>query len=377
MAITRNQQRTPVTLSLKDILIAKKIVYVSLVIITLAVVYKYFLIILIFGNPFDNIIAIRLDYVSGKLDYSWSNSIAFFMSSLLMLNIGFLLGIGFEVKKRVFIFAILMLVANDVTIGGANWTFSSLVLLFCVWAATKERLGQFKMSVKTFGKIAFVLGISTTIILTLLYFRSEGGIGGDASFFDTILYYAGGDIATFGYFINNPYPSVPPGRHTLGGLYKLIDSIFSIFGADFLGPQDNELFVADIGQRSNTSIHFSHYYSDFGFGGIVVFIFLLGLLSMLAMKFYQRRFNLLRTQYFGLILFVCIISIRSVPTEGKYFWILLIFLPFLYKVVDIFEKIKLSSGVVKKAERLNLPIFTVNGSTQVKVTAPQPRIDPI
>lgn len=288
--------------------------------LALAVAVKYVVAFRTYGSIVGNIVEMRRDYVYGYLDYTIANAVAFLLSSILMLNIGMLIGVGVANRKYLIIFSIFLIIANDVSVGGANWTFTGIGLLFCSWIATKERLDG--LSIRGLGtyRITLIVSVAVCIIFLLILFRTSesGGIG--MSFGDLVMFYAGGDIAAFGYFVDFPYESYPFGRFTLGGLYGLLEPITTLLG---LMPDvniDEESMVADIGVRFNTAIHFAHYYADFGDYGLVFSSFLLGFISMLAMILYRAKMTIARVQYFVLLLFVILMSIRSVPTEGKYFW---------------------------------------------------------
>ncbi len=332
IALPYARKRKLAVMNPRELRLADKLTRLSVFILFVAVAVKYLIIVKNYGNPVANIIAIRLDYVAGVLDYSFANSVAFVMSSFLMLNLGILMGAGVENRRYLLIFSLILIILNDVTIGGANWTFSNLCLFLCAWGVTKERLVGLKISWKGVQRGSIVVGAATTLVFALLAFRTEGSVGSEVSFSDVLLYYAGGDIATFGYFLEYPFPSILPGSYTFGGLYGLLDPLFSLFGRPLMSRFDPELFVADIGVRFNTSIHLSYYYSDFGEAGVVILSLVLGLLGMWAMVQYRQRFTLIRVQYFALLLFVIVMSIRGVPTEGKYFWILLMILPLLRRI---------------------------------------------
>ena len=340
-ALIANKSRLSIRSSWNwQIKVAQLLVYASLVLMMVSVTIKYFILLRTYGNILSSIVAIRLDYVSGALNYSVWNTAAFVSCSVLMVNLGVLMGSshGYPFKRLVVVLTILFVIANDVTIGGANWTFSSLCLFICSFAITKEHIAPIKIGVRIIRGLAVTLSLAAGLVFLLLYFRSEGELGGKTSFSDIILYYAGGDIATFGYFVDFPYSSEPSGRYTFGGLYGIVNSVTSILTDSFLPYVDPEDYVAEIGmgRRSNTSIHMAHYYCDFGGLGVIAGNYLLGFVVMWLMSRYCRKATLLRLQYISLMLFTCVISIRSVPSEGKYFWLLLLIFPVLVSLGSAF-----------------------------------------
>lgn len=332
VAVLFAKKRSLASLEEREIKLADKMVRLSLIVLAICVAAKYVILFRTFGGIYGNIIAIRAAYVTGELDYSFWNTVAFASTSFLILNLGALLGSGVKCRKQLAL-AFGLIVANDVTIGGANWTFSSLLLLLCTYAATKERTTGIPFSLRSIRRAAVVVSAVAVLLFSLLSFRTEGGIGSEAQpFYDIALLYAGGDIASFGYFVEHPYPSWPPGEHTFGGLYGIVNSLASPFGASFLSPMDPEFAIADPVERFNTSIHLSYYYSDFREAGVIFLSLLLGIVAMWAMVQYRKKFTLVRMQYFALFLYMAVASIRSVPTEGKYFWILLVLLPFVSRI---------------------------------------------
>jgi oligosaccharide repeat unit polymerase len=327
--------------SLNSISILKRNIYFSLWILLLSVIYKYYLLILTYGNPLSAIISIRLDYLSGKLDYGLFNQIAFLGSFILVLNLALILAIDRKKVSQVYLFAsFLLLITNDLSIGGVNWTFSNISLLTLTWLITRAKLGKLKLSfnflTKNFKRIRKLLvrgSIFIFLVFSMLYFRSQGSIGKSIGFFDTFLYYSGGNIATFQYFYDNPYLSDPPGRFTFGGIYRIFDFFQGgSFLPENINPNNMIAFISENTEytsTSNTSIHFTTYYADFGIFGTVILSFLLGFVSMWMMSNYLKSFSLIRVQYFSLALFNCFMSIRGVPTEGIYFFILIILIPFI------------------------------------------------
>lgn len=290
-----------------------------------AVAVKYSILLQKHPNPIASIISIRADYTTGVLNYYFFNNVALLASFLLMLNFGILLGAKQNIQKSKFFCAILLTVLNDITIGGAYWTFSALIFLFSGWSVATETYSKISRTIVI--RLASVVLSVLCVVYVLMQFRTQGTITAGVSFSEVILLYAGGDIASFGYFVDHPYPSLFPGRNTFGGLYQIAEGIFSLIGASFLPPLNGQDFIADVGMLFNTTISFSHYYSDFGSTGLVISSFLTGIISMSIMIFLRKKPSIVKLQLTACMIFFNFISIRSVPTEGAYFWILLVIFP--------------------------------------------------
>lgn len=313
----------------KQLRATTRLMRMSLAVLIACVIYKFWILLGVYGDILANIIAIRGDYVKGNLEYGFANSVAFTASNLLVLMLGVLEGARYRYRHRrlTITVVIVFVIANDITIGGANWTFAALVLYASTWSLTRERLDK----ITGLRRIAIGGMLAAVAVFAMLNLRSEGAIGGEVSFLDVVLFYAGGDISTFAYFVDFPYPSVPPGRFTLGGLYDYANDFTSAFGSPILHELDDRDFVAAIGQNSNTSIHLASYYCDFGAPGVIVFSALLGFAAAWTMA-NTARCTVVRIQYCALAIFVCVMSIRGTPTEGRYFWTLLIVLPIAHRL---------------------------------------------
>lgn len=327
-------------------------------ILAACVAYKYFVLIRQYGDFYNQIVQVRTDYYTGQLDFSAAHGLAYISAHFLAINLGIIIGCGFRVKKHFLLLSLLLALGNDISIGGGIYTFSCLMLFLIAWAATRDRLFRVRFSLGFMRKGALLMAALATIIFSLLFFRSEGYIGGQTSFYDVVTGYAGGDIATFGYFVENPYPSSPAGRSTFGGLYSTADDVLSIFGDRFLSILKEQDYVADIGFNNpladnigfNTSIYMSHSFADFGAVGVVAISLLLGMTTMWSMVLYRQKFQIVRLQYFVLMLFVCFISIRHVLTEGKFFWLLLIAFPVINRLAKSRRKIGSKRDILDRSQ---------------------------
>lgn len=297
-------------------------------ILFVGVALKYFKILSTYGNPISNIIQIRSDYVADVLKFGLANSTSFFSSLLIMINLGILIGSGKAKVRWLVSSSIALAILNDFTTGGAYWSFLGFCMLFIslyvtrgVSAGLKEKKGN-PCSV-------FALAIIPVVMALLLFFRTGGKYGTEESIYDLFVTYMGGNIASFGYFIEDPGPisSGLSGSHVFGGLYGLANRSLSLFNVGFLPISDPDNGWANIGIPWNTSIHFAYYYADFGRIGLFLISGAVGLLAGAVYIKMVHKPSLLRIQYCAVVFYMVLVSVRCVPSEGQYFWILLVSLP--------------------------------------------------
>jgi oligosaccharide repeat unit polymerase len=299
-----------------------------LAVLLLSVLSKYYQILTTYGNPIANIIQIRKDYVNDVLSFGLANSISFFSSFLLMMNLGVILGLRKPRVKGLLVATITLVMLNDFSTGSAYWTFLALCMLFISRYVTAMVSAQPGIRKRKPASAMSLLIIPLAMGL-LLFLRSEGKYGVEVSFYELFTTYMGGNIASFGYFLDNPFPSVPSGRHVFGGAYGLLNGVLSMFGTSILPPNESADYWADIGLPWNTSIHFAYYFADFGGLGMLVSSAALGFIVSFACGCLLRKPGLLRIQYCVIALYMVVVSIRNVPTEGQYFWLLLLVVPLM------------------------------------------------
>ena len=345
---TRASKPTPPSI---DSISVNRVLFVSYFLffaLALSIAYKSLVLVQQYGVFYTQIAIVRNDFYTGKFDFSAAQAVAYVSTHFLAINLGIVIGCGQKIKRRFLLASLLLALANDASNGGGILTFSCLMLFFISWAVAKDRLCPIRFSFKFLGRaLLFGAGLAA-VIFSLLFFRSDGVIGGITSPYDIITTYAGGDIASFGYFVDNPYPSSPAGRSTFGGLYSTADAVLSFFGASFLSIPESADYVADIGYNNslsanvgfNTSIYMAHLFADFGGAGVVVLSFLLGMAAMWTMTRSRQVFQIVRLQYFALMLFACFISIRHVLTEGKFFWLLLLAFPAINRLSKSRRKVR-------------------------------------
>jgi len=296
-----------------------------------SVAYKFLIIFATYGSVLENIITIRHDYVQGYLNYGWSNSIAFLSAHVLMLTLGIIEGSrwpAYQLRGPLLAITFITVISNDITIGGANWTFANMCLFALTWAVARERMHGLKVNKVIGSKAAIGLLVAFSLVTALIYVRSEGTLGTNQSIGNVVLFYAGGNIATFGGYVESQYASIPSGIRTFGGLYSIASYVDLLKLPPAANPED---YIFDIGasSNSNTSISFANYYVDFGALGLIVLSGTLGFLTSFALTRSDARLSIIRMQFLALMLYVCFMSIRGTPTEGKYFWVLLLLLPIL------------------------------------------------
>ena len=298
-------------------------------ILFLSVVSKYVKILTTYGDPFANILQIRKDYVADQLNYGLANSTGFLFSFLIMMNLGILIGSRKPWAKWLAPASITLVILNDFSTGGAYWTFLGLCMMFIARSVTSQVSAPAEAKKRHLTSV-LSLAIIPFAMALLLSLRSEGKYGNEISFYDIFVTYMGGNIASFGYFLDNPFPSEPAGRHLLGGIYGLANGALSLFDVNFLPANDPKDYWADIGFGGipwNTSVHFAYYFADFGWIGLLLTSAALGLLAGATYMKVLSKPSLIIIQYCVVVLYTAVVSIRNVPSEGQYFWLLLVILP--------------------------------------------------
>jgi oligosaccharide repeat unit polymerase len=327
-----------------DFILAEKMALYGLIAYAGVVAYKYLILEKSYGNFFNDIGDLRIAYVAGTLrqEYGPANSLAFFLQTYLALNIGTLLGIRPTTKTK--IIAISMAVCeilNDMTIGGAWWTFLTLMLMSIAAVCSYEVISDARMGWKQI-KVVLIAGIlMCSCAMAIFEVRGKGNLlSVGAAPEDVVLWYNGGDISTFQYFYEHPIPSIPPGRHLLGGIYSLADKAAGLTGFSCLAELDPFNYIAFIPMANNTSIYLSYIYSDVGIVGSIIVTFVMGAISTYVYFRAVRLGRILDVQLQALLLFGVFISIRSVVTQGDYFWILLLGLYLQHKLATSIDRLK-------------------------------------
>ncbi|MDX1901533.1 MAG: hypothetical protein SFW66_05965 [Gammaproteobacteria bacterium] len=160
--------------------------------------------------------------------------------------------------------------------------------------------------------------------------KSEGTSIYNALFEHNFLYIVG-PIPSYSYFLNYPWPSHYWGMWTFYGLYNGINELaVFILHAPLFDRLKTPTFYAPVTRQGpyNSTNYLTYIHSDFGFSGILLISFFVGLISgyffMQAIKFKK----MIDIQITTLILAGLILSIRGMISNGPYFWFLLFLMTF-------------------------------------------------
>lgn len=323
-----------------------KISKILLIIFIITVSVKLYYVYSMFGNPLSpkNIVSIRATLTSGGLDFGLVGLLPNVICNLLVLNLGVLIVTNRTSKiimmtLCVFTFQFI----SDICQGGIIMTFISAVLFattifFALQITNPERLRELPRGRRQRIKSGNIKTLSFLIItaVPVMYFMDARQLGNaemyglPVSLANTATFYFGGNISSFSYFLEHPYPSVPIGRQTWGGIYWFLNDFVRLVGLEpLMIPDVPEDFHAPIitsvgGAVYNTSIFLSDIYSDFGEIGVIIITFILGyLITFLLMRAnYNKR--MLSIQLASLVMFIVVMGIRAFPPAGRYFWVLII-----------------------------------------------------
>lgn len=301
-----------------------------------------------FGNPFENLSKTRIMYVK-SLD-SYNSTFVDFLVTLFgyitSLNIGVLIGQEKPTKKNLFLACLIMsmIFIIDLSRAGRSWFFATFILMMSGYMSQlMTRNGTRKIETKKIMKIVFVIAAVFIIIAIPLVLRSEGHYEDvvDIITMSTSEYIVG-DIVSFSYFIDNKLPSDLPGYYTFGGIYRIADDILRNIGVNVFTTFSSENYLAVVNEKGyfNTSIDLAFYYADFGFIGIYIIKFIIGFLSVYYLVILGKKNSSLTLFLLSILLAMSLFSIRGIFSEGRYFWIMLLFVGIQAKYINNTIRIK-------------------------------------
>lgn len=152
---------------------------------------------------------------------------------------------------------------------GIIWFVASFVVAFYIFSRMR---GAIKISP---GKVllisvAVLLGVALFYVFGMLFGRGAG-----SGILDYITFYYGSEIPSLQALLDNlPSQSMIIGGYTFNALYTVISKLIPFGGI----PSYSIEWIDFGGLQSNVFSCFSRYYLDFGYIGIVVLAFVLGLL---------------------------------------------------------------------------------------------------
>jgi len=310
-----------------------KMVWCLLILSGISIASRYTTLLGRYSAPMTDISFVRYDYTRMIYHFGLLDSLAFTLNHLVVLDLGILVAIrGVAKFKLVLVGSIVCIVLNDIAVGAANQTFQLTTLFLITALLSYESLANRRIRWKQVAQVFAVLALVSVIVFAIFNWRKGRDLLADPEALDTLLFYAGGNVASLSYFVDHPMPSPLPGRHVFGGLYALANDFSSVFGSSFLAPvsqaADKEysaVFYED--SPYNTSIYVSYYYSDFGGIGAIVMSCVLGaVLTYFFFRALQRR-TILDMQLSALLLYDVFCGIRGAGVfGGRYSWFVLFLL---------------------------------------------------
>jgi oligosaccharide repeat unit polymerase len=312
-----------------------KIVKITFFVFLGAVFCKYILLFQRYGNPFANLALIRMES-SGKFCFPLILRFLSLSGYLLILNLGILIVLHCN-KKIVFLTlaSLILSFLNAASIGGRGSAFlTALFFITTVLVALIIKYKKIKIRFLLMG-IAGIL-ICVLSLTTVVYLRNDGKIAFmNRVIADNYLYIVGPIPAT-SFFIQEPWPSRLAGYNTMAGMYQLLDiASVSLFKINLLVPQDLQSSFAKITNIGpfNTSSYITYFYSDFKEAGVVIFSYLLGLITtylFFRAIFYRRIIDI---QLLAIAMTNLLLSPRGILTNGINFWVILAVLIIQHRIL--------------------------------------------
>lgn len=318
---------TPLGVNSAQLVLLRRITELLIPILCVSLAVKYLLLFQRYGNPFLHLFDIRRDYVTGELKFPFRlDFLSTFTGYWVVLNLGVLAVFqrGFRVKIWIALAVFLVLLA-DASVAGRGWSlnlflFLTSTVLVAYNVVLNRRIKARHYAVLLGGMIAFA-----SLITVIFCFRAKAR----EDFFESLtvdtFQYTVGNISSTGYFVEHPLPTGPRGYYTFGGLLRLADDVFGLFGMSFLEAKESSSYYADILDFGvfNTSTHLAFYYADYGTAGVLVISFVLGFISTYLYVKASLKKRILDIQLSAITFAMLLFSIRGIYSEGRFFWILI------------------------------------------------------
>lgn len=236
----------------------------------------------------------------------------------------------------------------SVVIGGSRIFFISVIsFVIFSYLLLNRRYNNISKKHKTFKNLIRILAIAIVGLYILFSFmgKQSGKINDRTNAFDSFMVYSASSIVDLNIYIDNGIVrSTIPGSITFSGLFNTVGRIYSI------PPNCNvglEYIVLGTGTLTNIYTAFASYLVDFGWGGLVILQFFLGIIYSCIFIYIEKSeyVSLILCTYFVFLLYGLVGQLFAAETFAGVLTVNDIFGIFVYVLIYLFLERKITYTV--------------------------------